>query len=93
MIKINLFNFIPVLIIITLLYTFMLGFHTSDTCQNLKFVNTILENKGIQFHETSLKSDYMDANECYSTGIFMQIMSFFILMILTIIILFTRNLK
>ena len=88
MIKQNLFNYCMMLLIVTCLYTFLLGFHTSDTCQNMKYINSVLVNRGIRFYETSIASPYIDAAICYKQGILMQIMSFFILMIITIFILF-----
>ena len=93
MIKQNLFNYCMMLLIVTCLYTFLLGFHTSDTCQNMKYINSQLENKGIQFYETSIASSYIDAAICYKQGILMQIMSFFILMIITIFILFIYSIN
>jgi len=82
------YNYIVVILMLMSLYVFLMGFHASDTCQNLKFINSQLEGKGIQFHESSTINSYIDTDTCYKKGLFMQLMSFMFVLFMTNYLLF-----
>jgi hypothetical protein len=87
--KDNLFKFIIVCFFLVLDFLFYIGFHEFDTCQNLKYVNSVVKEYGIEFHETSLSSDYIDS-KCYHKGVAMCLFSFYVLSILSVFILFFK---
>lgn len=88
MTKQNLYHYIAVILMLMSLYVFLIGFHSSDTCQNMKYINSVLENRGLQFHESSIFNQYIDTDTCYKKGLFMQLISFMFLLFMTNYLLF-----
>jgi len=71
---IRLIFFFSLIILMAGSYTFLMGFHNTDTCVNMRMISL---KHNLNLYEMKLDGTSWDLNECYRSGMRMIINSFY----------------
>lgn len=72
--SIKLIFFFSIVILLAGSYTFLMGFHNTDTCVNMKMISL---KHDLNLYEVKLDGNSWDLNECYRSGMKMIINSYY----------------
>ena len=64
------------------LFLYIVGFHNSDICQNIKYINADLKEFNISYVENGLIGKNINVNDCYILGESLQLYGFMVVFIM-----------
>jgi hypothetical protein len=82
--KFTRWGFLTLLFIFLFVFAFMGGFHNVDNCHNMKFLNSELKDYNVTYGENNLFLKDVTADDCYTSGIMLMLISFAFLIFITL---------